>query len=136
MCGLFTHHASTNRIYRLIFQLSFFTYLLISLKLFKELVSLFLLSGCFVVLPHRSVITTRNSLPLRSSASHPSQNKSKNSLRHHSRRNAVYIKKTDRKTRAPHAPMSNTTLKRPCQSQTPKRRCSSHTFRYGYLVTT
>ena len=25
---------------------------------------------------------------------------------------------------------------RVCQSQTPKRRCSSHTFRYGYLVTT
>ena len=24
MCGLFTHHASTNRIYRLIFQLSFY----------------------------------------------------------------------------------------------------------------
>ena len=42
-----------------------------------------------------------NSLHLRSSASHPSQNKSKNSLRHHSRRNAVYIKKTDGRSCTP-----------------------------------
>ena len=45
---------------------------------------------------------------------------------------AVYFKKTSHCTRlAPCNPPRSS-----CQKRAPKRRCSSHTFRYGYLVTT
>ena len=45
---------------------------------------------------------------------------------------AVYVKKTPLLYKA-RALQSTAKL---VSSQTPKRRCSSHTFRYGYLVTT
>ena len=44
----------------------------------------------------------------------------------------LYVKKTFHCTR----PVPCNSPRSSCQSQTPKRRCSSHTFRYGYLVTT
>ena len=47
---------------------------------------------------------------------------------------AVYLKKTEIHTLKTY--LTSYFTEKPVSKRAPKRRCSSHTFRYGYLVTT
>ena len=116
------------------FSIKFFTYLLISLKLVKELffVSFERLLRC----PPPSVGHYHKVTP--SLFSRPPCIHLKINQRTSCAITAdatLYISKRLMEE-VVHRNYTQNIYERVCQSQTPKRRCSSHTFRYGYLVTT
>ena len=116
------------------FSIKFFTYLLISLKLVKELffVSFERLLRCPPLsVGHYHKVTP--SLFGRPPRIHLKINQ--RTLCAITADATLYISKRLMEE-VVHRNYTQNIYERVCQSQTPKRRCSSHTFRYGYLVTT